>query len=216
MEVYGKHDCLCVACQKFEGGKCQLTLQERGYCLCSNCSLEIPEDASICPHYPGDAPDLAQDSGIPEVILEPVHPDFLSMCPSYASEGDSGLDVKSLEDYVITPGETKLFKLGFKMGIPKHPLHELGYRFECQVRPRSGLSMKTGLRVSNAPGTIDNFYVNEVGVLLTNTDSRPYPVAKGDRIAQLVFAQVIRPMRFTIGSVAGLTDRGGGFGHSGK
>lgn len=151
--------------------------------------------------------------GIPEVVIEPVHADF--QMPEYASEGDSGMDVRSLEDYVLAPGQTKLFKLGFKMGIPVHPLHELGYRYECQVRPRSGLSMKTGLRVPNAPGTVDNFYVNEVGVLLTNTGSEDFAVLKGDRIAQLVFNEVIRPMNFRIGSVDGMEDRGGGFGHTG-
>lgn len=155
---------------------------------------------------------ILETSKIAELIIEPVHPDFEA--PSYASEGDSGLDVKALEDYTIKPGETKLFMLGFRMKIPRHHWHNIGYRYECQVRPRSGLSLKTGIRVANAPGTVDNFYTAEVGVILTNTGTSEYKVSKGDRIAQLVFNEVLRPLTITIGTVE--SRREGGFGSTGK
>lgn len=200
-----------------------------------------------------------EDIGMPAVIFEPVHPDFEKVyyegntgykwpteegadvasadcLPRYSFEGDSGFDVRAMEDIVISPGQGRLLKLGFKMAIPKHKFHDYGYRYECQCRPRSGVSMKTMLRVSNAPGTIDNFYTGEVGVLLTNIgggesgmpigiDGSPqatdfmapygsYVIRKGDRIAQLVFAEVVRPKGgFMIGKVESVRD--GGFGSTG-
>jgi dUTP pyrophosphatase len=168
------------------------------------------------------------------------------------------MDVCSRYDVLICPGDTKLMKLGFKMGIPKHPLHDLGYRWECQVRPRSGISLKTDLRIANAPGTIDNFYRDEVGVILYNASMQQYSysellkvvtqpkvhfvldlkgkqiplsevpdaptipvpygtyyIRKGERIAQLVFNQVIRPMEIAEGRIDDSDSRGGGFGSTG-
>lgn len=107
---------------------------------------------------------------MPKVIIEPVNEN--AIVPKYAHDGDSGMDVYATEDVIIKPGETVQIGLGFKLGIPKHPLHAFGYRWECQVRPRSGTSKKTMLRVSNAPGTVDNGYRGEVGVLVTNTLDR--------------------------------------------
>lgn len=193
---------------------------------------------------------------IPEVIIEPMHPEF--KMPTYASEGDSGMDVYAVEDIILEPGETKMVTTGFRMAIPRHPLHELGYRWEAQARPKSGISSKTKLRVANAPGTVDNFYRGEVQIILTNTDTESiyvdedvnvrqqqsiyaynlkggqevlgyhengdtklvpeYSIVihKGDKIAQLVFNEVIRPMKLTLGEVSTDTDRGeGGFGSTG-
>lgn len=215
---------------------------------------------------------------MPALIIEPLVSLLDFNTPHYASEGDSGMDVYSRENYILKPGETKLFKLGFKMQIPKHPFHDLGYRWESQARPRSGVSLKTPIRVANAPGTIDNFYVNEVGVILTNAafeqlqadcdyesveqacgspsfvsgvaieqvtaphvfglDGKAvtseeldelglksygyerFPVGsvlirKGDRIAQLVFAEIVRPMEIVVGKVDEANSRGGGFGSTG-
>ena len=154
------------------------------------------------------------DIGMPPVIFE-VNPDMhkvyfegnkgraaddfeladLDDClPQYASEGDSGFDVRALRDYVIPPGKTELIKLGFRMQIPRHKFHDFGYRYECQCRPRSGISMKTALRVANAPGTIDNFYGGEVGVLLTNTVAQPGPLVnllKG----MIQYLNMVTPLR---------------------
>ena len=81
--------------------------------------------------------------------------------PAYANPGDAGMDVCAAEDIIIHPGECKVIPTGLKIGIPE------GY--EVQVRPRSGLSLHTPLRVANAPGTIDSGYRNEVGILMHNT-----------------------------------------------
>jgi len=81
--------------------------------------------------------------------------------PEYANPGDAGIDIYAAEDVTINPGETKIIPTGLKVAIPT------GY--EIQVRPRSGLSAKTPLRVPNSPGTIDAGYRDEVGVILTNT-----------------------------------------------
>lgn len=134
--------------------------------------------------------------------------------PFYAHETDAGMDVYANEDIIIAPGETKLIHAGLKMAIPE------GY--EIQVRPRSGLSLKTPLRICNAPGTIDAGYRDEVGIIMQNTSERfftdgagivkvmPdieknhytvdskgnckgwYDIKKGDRIAQIVLQQVPR------------------------
>ncbi len=203
--------CRCKECKELPDCDCFLPIDISGICLCDVCAIELPDDCLVCPHYELEY-GLLPDVGLDEVIFEPLHDDFT--LPEYASEGDSGLDVKSLEEYDLQPGETHLFKLGFKMQIPKHHLHDYGFRWEVQARPRSGLSLKTGLRVANAPGTIDNFYTSEVGIILTNTGAYSMIIAKGDRIAQLVFSEIVRPLKMTIGKVQ--DKRTGGFGSTGK
>lgn len=103
--------------------------------------------------------------------------------PRYANVGDAGMDVRAAEDVEIKPLETKVVSTGLKMVIPE------GY--EIQIRPRSGMSLKTGLRVANAPGTIDSGYRGEVGVILTNTSNQEYYIKKGDRIAQMVMCRYV-------------------------
>lgn len=100
------------------------------------------------------------------IIVEPLNEN--AIVPTYASEGDAGADLYAPEDIIIEPGEKKLIKLGFSMEIPVHPFHDWGFRWEAQVRPRSGTSLKTDLSIANSPGTIDNFYRDEVGVILHN------------------------------------------------
>ncbi|WP_026073780.1 dUTP diphosphatase [Acetivibrio cellulolyticus] len=156
---------------------------------------------------------------------------FLEVCregaviPAYAREGDAGMDVCAAEEVSIAPGETVIIPTGLKLAIPD------GY--EVQVRPRSGISYKTPLRLSNSPGTIDSGYRDELGIIMTNTsesafndniygiDSKgnskgTYRIRKGDRIAQIVL-QVVPKMRFTVvDSVKSIgTNRGGGFGSTG-
>ena len=103
--------------------------------------------------------------------------------PSYAKIGDSGMDIRANERVTIPPKETMLIHTGIHVGIPE------GY--EIQVRPRSGLSLKTKLRVANSPGTVDQSYTGEVCVIAENTHgSQDFIVNIGDRIAQLVLQEV--------------------------
>ena len=157
--------------------------------------------------------------------------------PFYAHEGDAGMDVRATEDILIAPGETKIIKTGLKVAIPE------GY--EIQVRPRSGASLKTKLRVANAPGTVDCGYRDEIGVIMNNTsrdyywegenikkmpqnddfifaiDSKGnkdgyYLIKKGDRVAQLVLCKIYKANFELVDDVSNIgKDRGGGYGHSG-
>ncbi|MFZ5989158.1 MAG: dUTP diphosphatase [Bacillota bacterium] len=156
---------------------------------------------------------------------------FLEVCregatiPAYAREGDAGMDVCAAEDVVISPGETVIIPTGLKLAVPE------GY--EIQVRPRSGISFKTPLRLSNSPGTIDSGYRDELGIIMTNTSAASdeneilsinakgnrkgtYKINKGDRVAQIVL-QVVPKIKFTmVDSVKGIgKNRGGGFGSTG-
>ena len=128
--------------------------------------------------------------------------------PQYAHPTDAGADVFALEDTTISPNTTKLVRTGIKVAIPA------GY--EIQVRPRSGLSLKTGLRIANAPGTIDSDYRGEVGIIMTNIGANDETVKAGDKIAQLVIAPT--PMIiWEEGKIEDNTERGeGGFGSTGK
>jgi dUTP pyrophosphatase len=128
--------------------------------------------------------------------------------PAYATPGAAGLDVVAAEDLVLQPGQRHAVATGFKVAIPD------GY--EIQVRPRSGLAFKHGISVPNTPGTIDSDYRGELKVLLINHGSDPFPIRRGERIAQLVPA-VVTPAAFD--EVAELEDthRGaGGFGSTGR
>lgn len=105
--------------------------------------------------------------------------------PSYELEGSSGMDIRAAEYVKILPGFTVAVKTGIRVSIP------LGY--EIQVRPRSGLSLKTKLRVANSPGTVDSGYFGELKILLTNISPVfSEEVRLGDRIAQLVLCPVVK------------------------
>ena len=128
--------------------------------------------------------------------------------PSYAHPSDAGMDVRSAVDVVVPRGGRALVKTGLVMLLPP------GY--EAQVRPRSGLALKSGITVLNTPGTIDAGYRGEVGVILANFGEADFPVRKGDKIAQLVIAPVTQP-EIVETEVVDETDRGtGGFGSTGK
>lgn len=128
--------------------------------------------------------------------------------PTYANPTDAGCDVYATEEVMINGGETAIIPTGLKMAIP------VGWM--VSVRPRSGLSAKTGIRVANAPGTIDSAYRDEVGIILTNTGIEPYVVHEGDRIAQFVIEPAPMIKFETVNSVAEIGEnRNGGFGHSG-
>lgn len=129
--------------------------------------------------------------------------------PRYHSELASGMDVAAAvtEPVVIAPGEIRLLPTGFAVALPPG--------FELQVRPRSGLAIKHGITVVNAPGTIDADYRGEVRIGLINLGREPFTVQRGDRIAQLVLAPVYQA-RLQVVADLDRTDRGsGGFGHTG-
>lgn len=157
------------------------------------------------------------------IYIEKISED--AVMPFYAHEGDAGMDLCANEDVIIAPGETKLVPTGLKMAIP------VGY--EVQIRPRSGISLKTKLRVANAPGTIDSGYRGEVCVIMDNISAPntvenritiedkgqqgTYLIKKGNRIAQMVIASVEKGEIIECQNVESIdSDRGvGGFGSSG-
>lgn len=133
-----------------------------------------------------------------------------AIIPQYAHPTDAGADVCAVEETKIEAGETKIVKTGLAMAIPA------GY--EIQVRPRSGLSLKSGLRIANAPGTIDSEYRGEVGIIITNTGETAYAIEKGMKIAQLVIAPTPMIQWEEVDTIdeLGETSRGtGGFGSTG-
>ena len=133
-----------------------------------------------------------------------IHPD--AVLPAYAHPSDAGMDVRSVADIVIPRGGRALVPTGLVAIIP--PMHEI------QVRPRSGLALKHGVTVLNTPGTIDSGYRGEIGVILANFGDSDFYVAKGDKVAQLVFAPVVQPEVVETDTIDE-TDRGaGGFGGS--
>lgn len=150
-----------------------------------------------------------------------------AVMPTYANDGDAGMDLYSCADVLVKPGCSVLVPTGLKMAIP--------YGYEVQIRPRSGISLKTTLRVPNSPGTIDCGYRDEVNVIIYNASIREdaseekpftlndkgckhgtYLIKKGDRVAQMVLNKVEYCDIEFVDSVQDIgTNRGGGFGHSG-
>lgn len=128
--------------------------------------------------------------------------------PAYATHGSAGLDLRAAETLTLKSGERALVPTGIAVALPQG--------FEAQVRPRSGLAVKHGVTVLNAPGTIDADYRGEIKVPLINHGAEDFVIARGDRIAQMVIAPV------TIASLSEVdrleeTERGsGGFGSSGQ
>jgi dUTP pyrophosphatase len=147
--------------------------------------------------------------------------------PFYATEGASGMDVcacfqsaddiKSPQGIVSVIGESLFIQPGQRALVPTGISLSLPNQVEAQVRPRSGLALKQGLTVLNSPGTIDSDYRGEVGVILVNHSPTVQEVKNGDRIAQLVFAEVWKPVEVEEVAVLDSTERGdGGFGSTGK
>ena len=152
--------------------------------------------------------------------------------PTYAKEGDAGLDIYSPKEYTIGPGETVIIPTGIKVAIPK------GYAI--LIQPRSGQSAKTKLRIANTPGLIDSGYRDEIGVIVENIEppfkdidyefdnngeihiksilhGQAYTITEGQRFAQMRLVQVPTASFVQVESVANLgEDRGGGFGHTGE
>ena len=127
--------------------------------------------------------------------------------PTYAHPGDAGMDVRSIEEVTLPPGGRALIHTGLVFQLPPDA--------EAQVRPRSGLALKYGVTVLNAPGTIDAGYRGEIGVILINLGQEPFRVEKGMKIAQVVIASVVRAEIVEV-SETDVTERGtGGFGSTG-
>lgn len=127
--------------------------------------------------------------------------------PAYASEGAAGMDVLAAEEIALAPGARHAVATGLALAIPAG--------FEIQVRPRSGLALKHGITVANAPGTIDSDYRGEVKVILVNLGDESFKVRRGDRIAQLVLAPVTRGSWLPVDELDETARGEGGFGSTG-
>jgi len=130
--------------------------------------------------------------------------------PDYATAGAAGMDLRADVESPVTlaPGASALIPTGLALQIP------LG--FEGQVRPRSGLALRHGVTVLNAPGTIDADYRGELQVLLVNLGPAAFSIGRGDRIAQLVIAPVARSVWREVEALADTPRGDGGFGHTGR
>ena len=127
--------------------------------------------------------------------------------PKYATSGAAGMDVIAAETVSLAPGARHAVAPGLAVAIPQ------GY--EIQVRPRSGLALKHGVTVPNTPGTIDSDYRGELKIIMINHGSEPFPIQRGDRVAQLVLAPVTQAAWDEVVELDE-TDRGaGGFGSTG-
>lgn len=129
--------------------------------------------------------------------------------PAYETSGSAGMDLRAAVDETVTlqPMQRQVIPTGLAIGLPPG--------FEAQVRPRSGLALKHGITILNAPGTVDSDYRGEVGVLLINLSDTPFTINRGDRIAQMILAPVAQA-RWIETKTLDATTRGlAGFGSTG-
>lgn len=140
-----------------------------------------------------------------KLLIEKKNDD--AIIPFKAHEGDAGMDLFSVDETSLKPMERKLIHTGIKIQLPKNT--------EAQIRPRSGLALKHGITVLNTPGTIDEGYRGEIGVILINLSNTEFKVERGMKIAQMVLKPTISMPVYEVTSLEG-TDRGeGGFGSTG-
>ncbi|XTZ11313.1 MAG: dUTP diphosphatase [cyanobacterium endosymbiont of Rhopalodia yunnanensis] len=130
-----------------------------------------------------------------------------AVIPRYEHNNDSGLDLISIEDLEIESGESQLVKIGISIELPPNT--------EAQIRPRSGLALKHKITVLNTPGTIDEGYRGEIGVILINHGKTSFQVIQGMRIAQMVIAPVIRVKIEEVNDLSDTTRGPKGFGSTG-
>jgi dUTP pyrophosphatase len=142
-----------------------------------------------------------------QIRIQRIHP--AAILPSYAHgpSEDAGMDLHAVEDVTLEPGVAQLVPTGLTIEVP--PGHE------AQVRPRSGLALKHGITMPNAPGTIDPGYRGEIRVILLNLGREPYTVHAGDRIAQMIVARY-EAVEWQESSLADSIRGAGGFGSSGR
>jgi dUTP pyrophosphatase len=151
---------------------------------------------------------MIMKNNMKEIKLKVIRINPNARIPNYAYHGDTGFDLYPCVDFEIKSGETKVIGTGLKFGIPE------GYG--VQIRPRSGNSLKTKLRVSNSPGSIDMGYINEVGIIIDNIGEETIFWSKEKAIAQGVIEEVIKA-EFEEVSEIKATERGlNGFGSSNK
>lgn len=129
--------------------------------------------------------------------------------PNYASDGAAGMDLLAAvaEPVSIAPGKRALIPTGIAIALPAG--------FELQIRPRSGLALKHGMTLPNTPGTIDEDYRGEIGVIMLNTGDEMFTVTRGMRIAQAVLAPVVRVGWVEVTSLDETARGAGGFGSTG-
>lgn len=141
------------------------------------------------------------------VKFKKLHPD--AIIPDYAHEGDAGMDLYSIQDDIIEPLTWKLIPTGLSCELPEGT--------EGQVRSKSGIALKNGVFVLNSPGTVDENYRGEIGVILYNLNTQtPFVINKGQKIAQYVINQVEYVETLEVHEELSSTERGeGGFGSSG-
>ncbi len=130
--------------------------------------------------------------------------------PAYMTAGAAGADVRAAvaEDVTLAPGARALVPAGFSLALPSG--------FEAQLRPRSGLALRFGVTLLNSPGTIDADYRGPVGVILINLGNEPFVVRRGDRIAQLIVAPVVRAVFDDVAAHEETARAAGGFGSTGR
>ncbi|MBL8656764.1 MAG: dUTP diphosphatase [Altererythrobacter sp.] len=139
-------------------------------------------------------------------VMRLAHGEGLPL-PAYATAGAAGMDVLAAEAITLAPGARHAVATGLSLAIPQG--------FEVQVRPRSGLALKHGITVANAPGTVDSDYRGELKVILVNLGGEPFAIARGDRVAQLVLAPVVRAAWAEVHELDETARGGGGFGSTG-
>jgi dUTP pyrophosphatase len=144
-----------------------------------------------------------------KIHIKRLRKDPLVTLPQYMTEGSSGMDLFACLQTEVTlqPGERRLIPTGVSVAIPEG--------FEGQVRPRSGLAIRNGIGLINAPGTIDADYRGEVAALLINFGNEPFTVRNGDRIAQMIISRVFRATWEEVEDLPPTQRQGGGFGHTG-
>ena len=148
------------------------------------------------------------DMSIPVLVRRLPHAEGLPL-PAYATAGAAGMDLLAAVQapVAIGPGERTLIPTGLTIALPS------GY--ELQIRPRSGLALKHGITLPNTPGTIDEDYRGEIGVIVLNTGQETFVVERGTRIAQAVLAPVSRAMWREVDSLDVTARNAGGFGSTG-
>ena len=133
--------------------------------------------------------------------------DSSAITPQYSHPGDAGLDLFSIEEQTILPGETKLIRTGIAIALPEGT--------EAQIRPRSGLALKYSITVLNTPGTVDAGYRGEIGVILINHGRKSFEVIPGMKIAQMVITSFIAAEVELVKQLDDTTRGDGGFGSTG-
>src|SRR5690606_16467858 len=142
-----------------------------------------------------------------EVKIPIIRDEEDAYLPEYETPGAAGMDVRIIEDAELQPMERALIRTGLKIAVP------IGY--EAQIRPRSGMALKKGIAMANTPGTIDSDYRGEVKLIVINFSKDVVKLSKGERVAQMVIAPVVRAVWEETDSLPDTSRGEGGFGSTG-